>query len=161
MKNELFDLTQFSIDEILLLDNQVCFPLYVTAKEVVNAYRPFLEAIDLTYTQYIVMMVLWEVKSLSVRELGRRLSLDSGTLTPVLKKLEKKGVLTRTRSREDERVVDITITQAGMDLKMVAAKVPEQMNERVQGFSLEEFRQLRELLNKLQRCLAAGEEKNK
>lgn len=161
MKNDLFDLTQFSIDEILLLDNQVCFPLYVTAKEVVNVYRPFLEAIDLTYTQYIVMMVLWEVKSLSVRELGRRLSLDSGTLTPVLKKLEKKGVLTRTRSREDERVVDITITQAGMDLKMVAAKVPEQMNERVQGFSLEEFRQLRELLNKLQRCLAAGEEKNK
>ena len=90
MKNELFDLTQFSIDEILLLDNQACFPLYVTAKEVVNAYRPFLEAIDLTYTQYIVMMVLWEVKSLSVRELGRRLSLDSGTLTPVLKKLKKK-----------------------------------------------------------------------
>lgn len=161
MKNDLFDLTQFSIDEILLLENQVCFPLYVTAKDVVNAYRLFLEDIDLTYTQYIVMMVLWEVKSLSVRELGRRLSLDSGTLTPVLKKLEKKGVLTRTRSREDERVVDITITQAGMDLKMVAAKVPEQMNERVQGFSLEEFRQLRELLNKLQRCLAAGEEKNK
>ena len=91
--------------ECLKLDNQMCFPLYVCAKEVVKRYKPFLDEIDLTYTQYITMMVFWEHKEMNVKELGAYLFLDSGTLTPVLKKLEQKGYITRKRSDKDERVL--------------------------------------------------------
>ena len=111
----------------LKLGNQLCFPLYVCAKEIVNRYKPFLDKLDLTYTQYITMMVLWEHKQLSVKDLGSYLYLDSGTLTPVLKKLEQKGWITRKRSEEDERMLRVTITKEGENLKKKAACIPGQV----------------------------------
>ena len=111
----------------LRLENQLCFPLYACAKEVVRHYKPSLDKLDLTYTQYIAMMVLWEEKSLNVKELGSRLFLDSGTLTPLLKKLEQKGYLTRHRCEEDERSLIISVTGEGMKLRERALAVPEQI----------------------------------
>ena len=113
--------------ESLKLENQLCFPLYAAAREVVKQYRPFLDAIDLTYTQYIAMMVLWESETASVKELGQRLYLDSGTLTPVVKALETKDLVTRERSAEDERVVMVSLTDAGRGLMAEAKAVPEQV----------------------------------
>lgn len=110
--------------DALKLDNQLCFPLYAVSKEIVRRYKPFLDEIDLTYTQYITMMVFWEVQSISVKDLGNRLFLDSGTLTPVLKTLEKKGYVTRERSKEDERVLVASITEEGMALREQAVCVP-------------------------------------
>lgn len=161
MSEKKIDFSKFTPDELLLLDNQICFPLYATAKEIVNVYRPYLDAIDLTYTQYLVMMVLWEVKEISVRELGHRLSLDSGTLTPLLKKLENKGLLGRTRSHEDERVVNITISDKGLALKDKAWMVPVHMQEHLKGFSLEDFRELRTLLKKLHKSVEETKEARK
>ncbi len=111
----------------LKLDNQLCFPLYACAKEIVRQYKPYLDDLDLTYTQYVTMMVLWEENHLSVKALGKRLYLDSGTLTPLLKKLEAKGYLTRTRSEADERSVIISLTDEGLALRDKALAVPEQM----------------------------------
>ena len=111
----------------LKLDNQLCFPLYACAKEIVRQYKPYLDDLDLTYTQYVTMMVLWEENHLSVKALGKRLYLDSGTLTPLLKKLEAKGYLTRTRSEIDERSVIISLTDEGLALREKALAVPEQM----------------------------------
>ena len=108
----------------LKLDNQICFPLYVCAKEVIRRYKPFLEKLDLTYTQYIAMMALWETPSLNVKELGKKLYLDSGTLTPLLKSLEKKGYVRRERSENDERVVMITLTEEGKNLSGEAVNIP-------------------------------------
>ena len=96
--------------EPLKIDNQLCFPLYACAKEVIKLYKPLLAPLDLTYTQFITMMVLWEEGEMNVKDLGKKLFLDSGTLTPVLKKLESKGLITRQRSKEDERVLLVTIT---------------------------------------------------
>ena len=110
--------------DVLKLENQLCFPLYACAKEIVRKYKPFLDEIDLTYTQYITMMVLWEHKEISVKELGECLYLDSGTLTPVLKKLEQKGYVSRARDVQDERVLNVTITEAGEDLKEKAVEIP-------------------------------------
>ena len=109
----------------LKLENQLCFPLYAASREVIRRYRPRLEELDLTYTQYIAMMVLWEEKKISVHGLGEKLFLDSGTLTPVLKSLESKGYITRARSREDERVLIASITEKGEELRKAALKVPE------------------------------------
>ena len=103
--------------DALKLENQLCFPLYAASREVIKRYYPFLDAIDLTYTQYIAMMVFWEEKEISVKELGHRLFLDSGTLTPLLKCLEAKGLVTRSRSLDDERVVIARITEEGEALK--------------------------------------------
>lgn len=111
----------------LKLENQVCFPLYACSKEIIKKYKPFLDEIDLTYTQYIAMMVLWEQKQINVKELGSCLLLDSGTLTPVLKKLEQKGYITRKRSETDERVLMVSITKRGEDLKEKAVLIPQQM----------------------------------
>lgn len=108
----------------LRLENQLCFPLYATAKEVIKRYRTHLEELDLTYTQYIAMMVFWSQGSCSVKELGEKLYLDSGTLTPVLKSLEKKDYIRRHRSTEDERVVMAEITPKGEALKERATFVP-------------------------------------
>ena len=113
--------------ECLRLEKQICFPLYACAKEVVRRYKPFLDEINLTYTQYITMMVLWEEKSLSVKQLGDRLYLDSGTLTPLLKTLEKKGFLKRERSKEDERYLIVMLTEEGEALKEKAVTIPERM----------------------------------
>ena len=110
--------------DVLKLDNQLCFPLYAVSKEIVRRYTPFLNEIDLTYTQYIVMMVMWEHKNVSVKELGKKLFLDSGTLTPLLKNLEKKGFVTRERSKTDERFLVVSITDAGMELREKAVEIP-------------------------------------
>lgn len=116
MKNETY--------EQLKLENQLCFPLYAAARAVVGKYGPLLKELGLTYTQYIVMMVLWENDGVSVRSLGEKLHLDSGTLTPLLKKLENIGYVTRKRSEEDERVVLVSLTDTGRELKEKAAEVP-------------------------------------
>ena len=96
--------------DCLKLKNQICFPLYACSKEIIRRYKPFLDEVDLTYTQYITMMALWENESMNVRELGSCLFLDSGTLTPLLKKLENKGYIMRSRSKEDERNLIVTLT---------------------------------------------------
>ncbi len=113
--------------EVLKIENQLCFPLYACSKEIVRRYTPFLDKLDLTYTQYIVMMVLWEYGKVDVTQLGQCLFLDSGTLTPVLKKLEAKGLITRERSAEDERKVSVAPTANGMALREDAVKIPEKM----------------------------------
>lgn len=110
--------------DALKLDNQLCFPLYAVSKEIVRRYTPFLSEIDLTYTQYIAMMVMWEEKEVSVKDLGKRLFLDSGTLTPLLKTLEKKGLVTRERSKEDERFLVVRVTDDGMKLREKAVEIP-------------------------------------
>ena len=110
--------------EMLKLENQLCFPLYACAREVIRQYRPFLDALGLTYTQYIAMMVLWEEKQVSVKELGEKLFLDSGTLTPLLKKLAARGLITRTRSAEDERRLIVALTPDGAALRERALDVP-------------------------------------
>ena len=111
--------------EGLKLDNQLCFPLYAAAKEVVKKYRPHLDKVGLTYTQYITMMVMWEHKKINVKDLGAELFLDSGTLTPVLKSLENIGYVTRERSKDDERVLYICITLKGEDLKDLLVSIPK------------------------------------
>ena len=108
----------------LRLDNQLCFPLYVCAKEVVRRYRPLLDELGITYTQYIAMMVLWEHRSIPMRDLCTKLCLDSGTLTPLLKKLEEAGYVERCRDRDDERVLTVTVTEKGMGLRDKALSVP-------------------------------------
>ena len=113
--------------EALKLKNQICFPLYACSKEVVKAYKPYLDELDLTYTQYITMMVMWEYKELRVKEIGRCLFLDSSTLTPLLKRLEEKGYVTRRRSDEDERELIVTLTESGEALKERAVTVPERL----------------------------------
>ncbi len=111
----------------LKLENQLCFPLYACSKEIVKAYKPYLDELDLTYTQYITMMVMWEHKELRVKEVGEKLFLDSSTLTPLFKKLEEKGYIERRRSATDERDVFITITEAGEALKEKAVAIPERL----------------------------------
>lgn len=113
--------------DALKLENQLCFPLYACAREVIKKYTPLLKDLDLTYTQYIAMMVLWEKKSVSVKELGRLLFLDSGTLTPVLKSLEAKGLVHRSRSTEDERVLIVQLTESGEAMKENAVCIPEKL----------------------------------
>ena len=115
--------------EALKLKNQLCFPLYACAREVVKKYKPFLDDIDLTYTQYVTMMVLWEKPTVTSKEIGERLHLDSGTLTPVIKKLAEKGLVTRARSAEDERNLVVTLTDAGLALRDRAACIPGQMGQ--------------------------------
>lgn len=136
------------MNERLKLENQLCFPLYVCAKEVVRSYTPLLEPLGLTYTQYIAMMALWEHKSLTVKEMGRLLMLDSGTLTPMLKKMEKAGWLKRERSRKDERKVIITITDEGELLQEKAAEVSVRMAQCI-TLGNEEAIQLYTLLKRL------------
>ena len=113
--------------DALKLENQICFPLYACAKEIVKAYKPYLDELDLTYTQYITMMVMWEHNELRVKDLGKCLFLDSSTLTPLLKRLEEKGYVTRRRSSEDERDLIITLTPSGEELKERAVTVPERL----------------------------------
>jgi DNA-binding MarR family transcriptional regulator len=134
--------------ECLLLERQLCFPLYACARETIKLYTPHLGRLDLTYTQYIAMLVLWERHSVSVKELGEALYLDSGTLTPLLKKMEAKGLLTRRRSAEDERSLIVTLTEKGLALRERAVEVPSQM-ARCVNLEPEECQELCRLLNKL------------
>ena len=134
--------------EQLKLENQLCFPLYACAKEIVRRYKPFLDPLDLTYTQYIAMMVLWEKKAVTVKEMGAMLHLDSGTLTPLLKKMEAKGLLIRRRSTEDERSLIVSLTEEGEALRERAMDIPAKMSQCV-NLEPEEARELYRLLYKL------------
>lgn len=137
--------------DCLKLENQVCFPLYACAKEVVRKYKPFLDQLDLTYTQYIAMMVMWDKKEMNVKELGEYLYLDSGTLTPVLKKLEAKGYVLRNRSKADERNLIVTITAEGEALKEKAVEIPGQIGKCI-PLEPQEAAQLYGLLYKILGC---------
>lgn len=137
-----------SLEDMLLLDNQLCFPLYAAAKEVVRRYTPFLAPFDLTYTQYIAMMVLWEKKTVSVNELGKQLMLDSGTLTPLLRKLEDKKYLLREKSAKDGRRLIVSLTPEGASLKDKMVVVPQKMGTCVH-LSPEETIELKRLLKKV------------
>ncbi|MDD2969036.1 MAG: MarR family transcriptional regulator [Lachnospiraceae bacterium] len=131
----------------LKLENQICFPLYACSKEIVRKYKPFLDEIDLTYTQYITMMVLWDKKQMNVKTLGEYLYLDSGTLTPVLKKLESKSFIKRNRDKDDERNLCVSITDEGEKLKEKAADIPGKISRCV-NLSEDEAAQLYKLLYK-------------
>lgn len=111
----------------LRLENQICFPLYAASREIIKLYKPYLDGVGLTYTQYIAMMLLWEKGKMTSKEMGERLYLDSGTLTPMLKKLEQKGYICRERSKSDERNLEISITELGKELREKAEDIPEQM----------------------------------
>jgi len=134
--------------DVLKIENQLCFPLYAAARELMKLYRPYLEEIDLTYTQYIAMLVMWEKGGVSVRDLGRKLHLDSGTLTPVLKSLEAKGLVKRYRCSSDERVLIVEPSEKGLNLKDAALNIPEQMAAYVK-LTQEETAALYSLLYKL------------
>ena len=134
--------------DTLRLENQLCFPLYAASREVIKRYHPYLTELGLTYTQYIAMMVFWADGKISVKELGKKLFLDSGTLTPVLKSLEEKGYVKRCRSSEDERVLIVEITEAGEELKERAVSVPEKIAGCVR-LDTEEAMQLYRLLYKI------------
>lgn len=130
------------------LDSQVCFPLYAASREVIKLYKPYLDRMGLTYTQYLAMLVLWEQEAINVKELGTRLYLDSGTLSSVLKKLEDKGYVTRARSKSDERNLIIQITPEGSGLQTYAAEIPSQVSREV-SLEPEEAKILYQLLYKL------------
>lgn len=140
--------------DCLKISNQLCFPLYACSKEIVKRYKPYLDPLDLTYTQYITMMVVWEEKEITVKALGDKLFLDSGTLTPVLKKLEQKGYVKRVRSKDDERNLIITLTKGGEELKKQASEIPAKMGKCVR-ISEEESKQLYSLLYKVLGCMEA------
>lgn len=113
--------------EALKLENQLCFPLYAASRDVIKQYKTSLDNLDLTYTQYIVMLVMWERKQITTKEMGRILHLDSGTLTPLLKKMEGKGLVSRKRSEFDERNLTVTITDKGLNLRDEAIEIPNQI----------------------------------
>ncbi len=131
-----------------ILSQQVCFPIYAFAKEIINQYRPLLDAIDLTYPQYLVMLVLWEFESQTVNQLGEKLKLDSGTLTPLLKRMEAKLFVTRTRSSSDERVVNIALTKNGKALQIKAANIPAQLIEAM-DITAEDLQELKNIISKI------------
>ena len=133
--------------DVLDIDKHLCFHIYATSREIIKIYRPYLEPLDLTYTQYITMMVLWKEKQLNVKELGIKLFLDSGTLTPVLKSLEAKGFVTRHRSTKDERVLIVELTEKGEELKKEAVKIPYTLAKQV-NLTREEKDELIKLLSK-------------
>ncbi|EPM7997739.1 MarR family winged helix-turn-helix transcriptional regulator [Vibrio vulnificus] len=132
----------------LLLENQICFPLYSAANAVIRAYRTLLEALDLTYSQYLVLLVLWQQNGINVKDLGAKLHLDSGTLTPLLKRLEAKGIVERRRGQTDERVRELFLTEAGRALKQQAQQVPQNMLCRI-DLSIDELVTLKSLCEKV------------
>ena len=134
--------------EQLLLKNQLCFPMYACGRKIVAAYTPYLKPLGLTYTQYVVFMVLWERESLNVGQLGAILHLDAGTLTPLLKHLEKEGYITRERSKEDERVTIVGITKKGNALKEKCKDIPQKIAGSGSALSVKEAKELYRLLYK-------------
>ncbi len=132
--------------EQLLLKNQLCFPLYACGRKIVAAYTPYLKPLGLTYTQYIVFMVLWEKGSVNVGQLGGILHLDAGTLTPLLKHLEKDGYVTRERSKEDERVTIVNITKKGEALKEKCKDIPLKIASETKGMTEDDAKELYRLL---------------
>lgn len=145
MKN---DYTGEIQNEALKLENQLCFPLYAAARKVIGLYTPFLKPLGITYTQYIVFLVLWEEDGITVGELGKKLSLDNGTLTPLLKKMEQQGFIKRLRSTADERVVTVSLTTAGLALREQARDIPRCVSGRI-GLPPEDAAVLHRLLYRL------------
>ncbi|MET4080315.1 DNA-binding MarR family transcriptional regulator [Pedobacter sp. UYP30] len=136
------------MEDLLKLESQLCFPAYAFSRKLTSLYRPLLSAINLTYPQYLVMLVLWEERECTVNQLGEKLDLDSGTLTPLLKRLEQKGFVDRKRSRADERVVIITLTEAGNQLKQGAKEIPKKLVKCL-DVSMDELLHLKGILNKI------------
>ena len=134
--------------EALKLSQQLCFPLYACSREMIKLYKPFLDELGLTYTQYITLMVLWEHKAMTVKALGQELYLDSGTLTPLLKKLEEKGLVTRRRSDLDERNLIVTITELGESMRDQALHIPSEMTKCI-NLPREDIRDLYRMLHQL------------
>ena len=132
--------------EQLLLKNQLCFPMYACSRKIVGSYTPYLKPLGLTYTQYVVMMVLWEQETVNVGQLGDILKLDAGTLTPLLKRLEKAGYVTRERSKEDERITIISITEEGEALKEQCKDIPLNMSAKGSPLSEKDVKELYRLL---------------
>lgn len=130
----------------LLLKNQLCFPMYACSRKIVGSYTPYLKPLGLTYTQYVVMMVLWEYETVNVGQLGEVLRLDAGTLTPLLKRLEKAGYVTRERSKEDERITIISVTKEGEALKEQCKDIPVQMASKDSPLGEKEAKELYRLL---------------
>lgn len=128
---------------MLTLDQQICFPVYALSRQITSIYRPLLDALSLTYPQYLVFLVLWEEDKINVKTLGKKLYLDSGTLTPLLKRLEQRGLLIRKRSPKDERVVEVFLTEEGRKLKEKAQHIPEQLVSQFH-ISEEKLKQLKE-----------------
>ncbi len=149
---------EYDYHEAMKLANQLCFPLYAAARNVTNLYTPWLKPLGLTYTQYIVFLVLWEKDGISVTEIGEKLMLDNGTLSPLLKKMERAGYIARRRRREDDRVVEITLTAAGRALQEKASDIPRQVTGCI-DLPLDKARRLYALLYELLRN--QGYEKNK
>jgi DNA-binding MarR family transcriptional regulator len=143
---------QLTEEESLLLENQVCFPLYSASNAVIRTYRPLLDSLELTYSQYLVMMVLWESDGISVKDIGARLHLDSGTLTPLLKRLDAKGFVVRGRSELDERVRVLKLSEEGRALKAKALTIPTEMKCKIQ-LDLDELIMLKKLCEKVIRTL--------
>jgi len=130
------------------LENQICFPLYVIAKEITGLYRPFLDELDITYPQYLVLMVLWENDGVTVSHIGEKVFLDSGTLTPLLKRLEGKGIIDRKRKKEDERVVEVFLTESGKQLQKKACEIPGKIQNKI-GVETEDLIHLKETIQKI------------
>lgn len=134
--------------DLLKLESQVCFPVYALSREITNLYRPMLAELDITYPQYLVLLILWELKEQTVNQIGRKLQLDNGTLTPLLKRLEQKGLLTRTRNKADERVVNVSLTIQGESIKEKARCIPEQLVQAL-DLPLDELVQLKSIVDKI------------
>ena len=157
MKDSGKNCTETGRYDCIKLENQLCFPLYVCSKEIVRRYKPFLDELELTYTQYIAMMVLWEHGSINVRQLGEYLYLDSGTLTPVLKTLEGKGYVQRKRCETDERSVIVAVTETGMELREKAVTIPPRMGACV-NLTANDAAELARILKKIIGGFTAGAE---
>ncbi|RCW54647.1 MarR family winged helix-turn-helix transcriptional regulator [Halanaerobium sp. ST460_2HS_T2] len=134
--------------EKLKLENQICFPLYALSRKVIQLYKPLLDKYNLTYTQYIIMLVLWEEEKISIKELGEKLYLDSGTISPVVKKLVKQGLLEKFRFKEDERIVMVKLTEKGKEMKEEIVEIPEKLYRNFEG-NKEALFQLKENLDKI------------
>ena len=134
--------------DALKLDNQLCFPIYVASREIIQAYGPYLSQLDITYPQYLVLMVLWQQDQMTINSIGKLLHLDSGTLTPLLKRMQSKGLITRSRCTEDERAVRIALTPRGSALRERAVSIPTELSQST-NLSPEEIETLKRLLRKL------------
>jgi len=144
----------------LEIESQYCFPIYAASRVVIKLYTPLLNELGLTYPQYLTMLVLWQYNRLSVNDIGNKLMLESNTLTPLLKRLEKQGLISRNRSTSDERVVEISLTEKGLNLKNQASAIPEKLGFSLSssGITLEEMEQMK---NTLLKIIALSDEKNR
>lgn len=143
---KLDEITNVNIYETIKLENQICFSLYVASKEIIRLYKPLLEKYNLTYTQYLTMMVIWEKDNISIKELGEKLRLDSGTLTPLIKKLEKMELVEKYRDADDERVVRVTLLEKGNEMKKNIVEVPKNLMCKFQS-KMEDMKLLKKLLD--------------